>query len=256
MGVINMVIKATKQTFWKKITCTTGGFSPFMFGMLASVAVFSSMMEKWHMEELKREEIRQTESKKSAANQVVLAIENSILTENVKGNNNYNKTISVASTQRFMSGVTGFNGSGSTIQLKTGQLDTQLGRKNERIIVNINDDAHLANRIDRLQGDDAMTDFDEVAGTRLIDTNGLRQRQIKASRTYLESESSHVYRSYVSFGYKFPTSTEYEETIQAATGLKDAWGQDFEYERLGDKKATLSFTTPWGYTVTKQLNME
>jgi len=240
-------------SFFSVIRAQKGAFSPFMFGLLASVAVFSSLMQKWSMDEMKRQEERRIQTQQEQAESVAKAVENAILTETAT---TYGNTVTLERARQFMSGTTGIGGDGEDYQFKSAQTDSQFGRNNQRIIINTTDDQFLKDEIGRIEGEEGIKAFAGADGTTVLDTSDARKRQITKSRESLEMEAAQIYRSYASFGFKFPSTSQYSEIISAATGIKDVWGQDLTYERQGDKKATLSFTTPWGYTVTKKLSMD
>lgn len=233
-----------------------GAFSPFMFGMLMGVAVFSAAMNHWAKKEIVDIEQQNIKSERQKAEQIKLAFENSMLTENVNTDNGYSNEMNLERAQKFLSGSTGQTKSGEQAFLSTAMKSGAFKTSNSRILITTSDDESVKDEI-RTLGSDAMAEYNNTNDSVVMfDSEEVRKKQIQESKTLLEREVSQIYRSYTAYGYKFPTPEQYKSQVNAATGLHDVWGQDFKYERKSDKVVILSFTTPWGYTYKKRLDMK
>ncbi|MAI08367.1 MAG: hypothetical protein CMF61_05345 [Magnetococcales bacterium] len=232
-----------------------GAFSPFMFGMLMGVAVFSAAMNHWAKKEIVDIEKQNIQSEHQKAEQIKQAFENAILTENINSDNGYSEEMNLARAQKFLSGSTGQTKSGEQAFLSTAIKSGSFKTSNSRVLITTSDDEAIKDEI-RTLGSDAMADYNSAdSSVVMFDSEEVRKKQIKESKTLLEREASQIYRSYTAYNYKFPTAEQYKTQVNAATGLRDVWGSPFKYDRKSDKVVVLSFTTPWGYTYKKRLDM-
>lgn len=239
----------------KKQNNQQGAFSPFMFGMLMGVAVFSAAMNHWAKKEIVNINERNTAEDRAKAEQLKKALENSMLTENVE-DGSYSDTFNLERAQKFLSGSTGTTRTGEQAFFSSTYKDGKFNTSNKRVLITASDDESVKAEIGALAGADAMGSYDTAEGSVVMfDSEEIRQEQIKKSKERLEAEASQIYRSYAAFGYKFPTTEQYKTNVNAVTGNRDVWGQEFLYERKSDKLVVISFTTPWGYTFKKTLNM-
>ena len=230
-----------------------GAFSPFMFGLLMGVTLLSGVMQHWAKKELERIEGQQSELAQEKADDMKLAVENMILTENVESGEGYGTFFSADALKAHLTNSTGQTRSGDTLDVSSYNRTGNFGETGQRLVITSSDDAFERQKI-REQGMEAGAENKED-GLAVIDTTDIRQKQIVQSKEYLEMEASQLFRSYISGGYEFPETSAYKD-FNRNTGLKDSWGQSFKYERKTPKKAVLSFTTPWGYTFKKSLSME
>lgn len=232
-----------------------GAFSPFMFGMLMGVAVFSAAMNHWAKREIVNIEEQNIKTERQKAEQIKQAFENALLTENIATDEKYSEDFNLERAQKFLSGSTGQTKSGEQAFLSTAFKSGAFNTSNKRILITTSDDQSLQQEIGSL-GSDAMADYNNEDGSVVMfDSEDARKKQIQKSKINLEREASQIYRAYASYNYKFPTHEEYKTQVNAATNLKDVWGQSFKYDRKSDKTVVLSFTTPWGYTYKKRLDM-
>lgn len=233
-----------------------GAFSPFMFGILMGVAVFSASMNHWAKKEL----IDLDEANKMANHEKGIAIkkalENSIITENVNSENQYSEDYTLQRAQRFLSGSTGKTRSGDDAVISTAHNSGKFKTSNKKILITVSDDQFTREDVGDVAGADAMSDYNQAnSEIVLFDSEPIRIEQIQESKRRLQSEVSQIYVAYTTYGYKFPTVDQYKTQINAATNNKDIWGQTFKYDRKSDKLVILSFTTPWGYTYKSKLDM-
>ena len=233
----------------KVLSNQRGAFSPFMFGMLMGVTVLSSLMQHWAKKELERIEQERQEIASESAEDVKRAIENKILTENIDSGEGYNTFFDINNLKGNLGASTGQTRSGQDIQITTTSSSGRYNDTSQRIVISASDDA-----FERQKAAD-QSDLSGVEAVTVIDTTDIRQQQIERSKEHLEMEASQLFRYYISNEYKFPTGSEYK-LFNDKTGLKDVWGQNFKYEKKNNKKAKISFTTPWGYTFAKSLSME
>lgn len=241
---------------FKGLNNQKGAFSPFMFGMLMGVAVFSAAMNHWAKKEIVDIEKQNIQSERQKAEQIKQAFENALLTENVNSENGYSEKMNLERAQQFLSGSTGQTKSGEQAFLSTAIKSGAFKTSNSRILITTTDDENVKDEI-RSLGSDGMADYNNTeSSVVMFDSEEVRKKQIRESKTLLEREISQIYRSYTAYGYKFPTPEQYKTQVNAATGLRDVWGQPFKYDRKSDKVVVISFTTPWGYTYKKRLDMK
>ena len=249
-----------KSCFITVLRNNLGAFSPFMFGLLMGMAAFSTAIRYQAEQDLKNIQKQQKLMEKEQAEDVRRAFENAILTENVAdGSLGYSKDLDLERARSFLSGSTGQTRTGQRIILKERKAGEVLGADQQRIVITASDDEFVRQRVETLGSSDALADFTEESpeNATLFDSAAVRARQVKQSKEYLHMEEAQLYRYWGGHEYKFPaTQSEYEDNVNAYTHLRDAWGQKFDYERLSDNKARLSFTTPWGEKNTILLNME
>lgn len=232
-----------------------GAFSPFMFGMLMGVAVFSAAMNHWAKREIVNIEEQNIKSERQKAEQIKKAFETALLTENVATGDGYSEDMNLERAQKYLSGTTGQTKTGEQAFLSSAFKSGAFKTSNKRVLITTSDDETVKQDIATL-GSDAMANYNKEDGSVVMfDSEDIRKEQIKKSKEFLEREASQIYRSYASYGYKFPTRDQYESQVNAATNLRDVWGQSFKYDRKSDKVVILSFTSPWGYTYKKRLDM-
>tara|TARA_R110000868_G_scaffold218576_2_gene469326 strand:- start:251767 stop:252498 length:732 start_codon:yes stop_codon:yes gene_type:complete len=238
------------------VTNQKGAFSPFMFGMLLGVAVFSGAMNHWAKRELLNIDEANEQSNRNKAVEIKRALENAMLTENVDGDNSYSNDFTLQRAQKFLSGTTGKTRSGDDALLTTANDSGSFKTSNKKILITVTDDMATRDEVGGIAGADAMIEYNKADGSVVMfDSESVRLEQIKESKTRLQSEVSQIYRAYTTYGYKFPSTEQYRTQVNAATGNKDVWGKLFDYDRKNDKLVILSFTTPWGYTYKTKLDM-
>lgn len=231
-----------------------GAFSPFMYGMLMGVAVFSAAMNHWAKREIVNIEEQNIQQERQKAEQIKQALENAMLTENV-ATTGFSNDVNLERAQQFLSGSTGKTKSGEQAFLSSAVKSGAFNTTNKRVLITTSDDESIQKEIGTL-GSDAMADYNTAKDSVVMfDSEDVRKKQIAESKKLLERETSVIYRSYMTYGYKFPSNEEYKTQVNAATGHKDVWGQPFKYDRKSDKVVVLSFTAPWGYTYKKRLDM-
>ena len=237
-----------------------GRFSPFMFGMLIGVSVFSASVSHLARKELKETEERNKRAEVERAADIKRALTNAILTENIQDvSNTYSEKLDIDRAKRFITRSVGKTKGGEDYQLTARETTVDNELQNTRILINISDDRDLATEIANITNADEMINFNTSNSESIatFDTKAVRQRQIDTSIKYLRMEESQLYRYYTANGFKFPGGQgEYEEKVNSITLVKDAWGATFKYNRIDDKNCSIKFTTPWNYTHTIKLKMD
>ena len=227
-----------------------GAVSPFLFGLLAGVAIFSGTMKA--KSELKLQQIKeaQVERERETAEQYKRAIEGAILSET---DATYGTLDRARIEENLSKGIGGGTRSGERVAV--GTIDT--GARNEqRVIISTSDDKFVRDEVTGFS--DATTaaesDLNKRGDIANVDTAALRTRQVQLTRNNLNKESEFVYAFWGANG-RMPSSTEYENEINDKTGLTDFWGNDFTYTYINDDEATLEATTKWGQTLKVKMDM-
>lgn len=236
-----------------------------MFGMLIGVGVLSAVSQQWATKYAKTLEEQKIEAAKQNANEISLAMENTILLEN---STTYSQDLTASGTVNTrvlqQASTEGKTQGDENYLVKEVDSSVDFGLQNQKIVIAATDDTYIRNDIENL------VDVDEVIAYKptknqaveVFDSSIVRKRQVNTSFKYLNQAADSIYNFYAG-NLRFPTSAEYD-AIFAVTGLKDVWGVPFVYERgdeyaipdpLGDQVARISMETPWGYKRTIQLNM-
>jgi hypothetical protein len=241
-----------------KILCQKGGFSPFMFGVLAALSIFSTMLAQWAKEDLKQLQSEKLKRQQAHSEDIKEAIEIAILSENSNiAGNNYSQTYDVGRAQGFLSSSNNTTRGGAAIQIQEVDSSQVQDIQNKRIAISSSDDTFLRTDVAGLANEDAIAAYDSGLDGAMatIDTEALRNQQVKHSRQLLEKEASLLY-TFFTENSRFPANQgEYDTDINALTNYKDTWGNDFTYTYASDTEATLGFTTPWGKSFNVRVDM-
>ena len=230
-----------------------------MYGMLMGTAVFSTMVSYWAQQETKKLEQEQIKQQKEAAKDVRNALKNSILTENIAtANSAYSTDVDLNRAKAFTSRSTGKTRSGADYTIRERDTATTFGQMQKRILVTTSDDTFLKDDVTAQANAGELSTYSaqDSEAVELFDTQEVRQTQINQSKEYLQMEASQLYRYWAQNSFTFPANhAAYLASVNSLTGLKDVWGNDFTYVFTNANQATLSFTTPWAYTYTMNLDM-
>lgn len=246
--------KCKRQTNWTKLLrCQRGNFSPFMFGILIGLSVFSAVASKRAAMELKKVERERVENERKTVEDLRLALESAIMTETSA---TYSTDLDLTRAKPYSSLTSGKTRGGANIQFNVKDSDTVLGLQNKRALITATDDSLLQNEIAAVGTASAQATYasSKSQPVELVDTAAIRQKQVDLSRQNAETEAAQIYLYYAT-NLQFPTSVQYD-TINERTRMKDYWGADFTYSRQTSQTATLEFTTPWGYTYTMNLSLD
>lgn len=248
-----------QSTILRKLCNQTGGFSPFMFGVLGALTIFSTMLAQWAKEDLKTLEREKLQRQQAQSEDIKNAIEIAILSENSNtAGNNYSDTYDMTRAQGFLSSSSNNTKGGAAVQLQEVDSSMVQNVQNKRIAITASDDTFLRTEVGALGSEAAIAAYDSGKGQAFatVDTEALRNKQVTLSRQRLEKEASTLYTFFTRTG-RFPLDqTEYMDDVNALTDYKDVWGNDFNYTYVSDTQATLSFTTPWGKSVNVRVNMD
>lgn len=244
------MLKRLKK-YWQK---QRGIFSPFMFGLLAGVSIFSLAMRTQAQIELKRVQEQQQNRASQQMQAMRDAVENALMTETTSSYGLINAA-ELAKSSALSSG-----GTRDKQGLVVGSITTDGATDSQRIMVSTSDDAFVRAEVTSLAGGTANNMASATINARSdvasIDTTALRSKQIKLSMQNMTQQANMVYAWYAQDGHlRFPTTAEYSSDI-ASSGLKDFWGGVFTYTRTNVNLAKLTFTPPWGgtpYAITMNL---
>ncbi len=217
------------------------------------ISLFSVMVGQWGRKEMLELELTRAERAKSEAEDIAKALEFSILTETSAS---YSEELSLeralAHTARSSAKTRGKRDFLLTERTDGSAFD--LGQK--RLAITASDDILLRAEVNRAHDSDSLArmQFGKKEAVVLLDTKGIRLRQVERSRLNMNIMAEHVYQFYAGH-LRFPTIDEYE-SLQEKLGVNDVWGSDFLYTPIDEESGTIQFTTPWGYTQSLDLSLK
>ena len=224
-----------------------GAFSPFLFGMLAGISLFSGAVRVNAELELKRIHDQQAKRQQEETHSLRRAVENALLSETSAtfGNIDANRLKALTSYG------TGQTRGGQDIAV--GSITRNSAIKSQRMIVSASDDALVRSEISNLatDGDNAAaaaSDLNKRTDVTSVDTTTIRLRQLEVSNINMRVQSDLIYDYWSRHG-ALPTVGQYNTEIAAVSNLKDFWGNDFTYNLAATNYAILTYTTPWGQIV-------
>lgn len=229
-----------------------GGASPFMFGLLMGMTIFSAFSLQWAQRELVASQQRQAEKAKREAEDLVKALEFAAMTET---RNTYSDDFDLERARRYTAMSSGKTRGGQdfiVVQQEDKDKET-FGETSQKVAITASDDTLLRSKVYRTgdaKGVDALSG-DTVA---TLDTAGVRQRQILTSVKSMENLAEQVYAFYAG-NRRFPKSNEFD-VMRNQLSFGDAWGGPFAYTYISDDEARLEFTTPWNYTHSLKLTLK
>lgn len=230
-----------------------GGVSPFMFGLLVGMSIFSVMSAHWAQKELAALQLRQAERAQKQADDVVKALEFATLTETQA---TYSDQYDMERAKGSMARATGKTRGGEEYVVNAQESGVEtFGTRDTKVAVTASDDTLLRAKVYQTGNADDITALGNGA-TKMVatlDTGGIRQRQVLTSVKAMEALAEQVYAFYAGH-MRFPTDSEFKE-LQAKFPYVDAWGGPFSYTRTGEDTGTLEFTTPWNYTQTLTMSL-
>lgn len=240
-----------------KLSCLTdqsGGFSPFMFGLVMGMSVFSALSLQWAKQELVRYQELQIQRAKTNAEEVAKGLEFSILAENEQS---YSDTYDLERARAYSAAQARTRGGQDYMFAARDSEREQFGQKATAVAIVGTDDTLVRSQVYRTETEGHVLDK-SVSGrpdVAVYDTSLARNQQVMTSNARMEAMAERLYTFYAA-KFRFPTDSEYQSLLDRV-GVRDAWGQDFDYtpDKSG-QKATLSFTTPWQYTQTMILSLK
>ncbi len=236
------------------LTDQSGGFSPFMFGLVMGMSVFSALSLQWAKQELTEYQQLQAERAKTNAEEVAKGLEFAILTENEQS---YSDTYDLERARAYSSAQARTRGGQDYMFAARDSEREQFGQKGTAVAIVGTDDTLVRSHVYRTETEEHI--LDKSVGGRgdvaVYDTSLARNQQVMTSNGRMEAMAERLYTFYAA-KFRFPTDSEYQDLL-SKVGVRDAWGQDFDYKPEKDgQKATLSFTTPWQYTQTMILSLK
>lgn len=235
------------------LTSQRGAMSPFMFGLLAGMAVFSVASTQWASQELARVQAAKREKEKAQAEDIAKAIEFTLLTETAGTyTNNPDRTRIMANTSMATGKTVGDE---DVLMVQRQVEDETFGARTDRVAITASDDTLLRSKVFRSGSAEELsqlpTDDNSVV---TVDTAAIRQRQVAHSAQNMEALAEYIYAFYAG-NMKWPNPSEFEDIADRAR-LTDVWGQPFIYTLVGDDGAVLELNTPWNYTHTLKLSLK
>ena len=243
-------MKKQLRSIWRK---QRGNISPFLFGLLAGVALFSGGMKAKAELELQRIKEEQAQREREAAASYKKAVEGAILSETGATFGTLDRERIEQSLSKSIGGGTR---SGQNVAL--GSITTDATRNEQRIIISTSDDDFVRAQVGALEtgadaGLAASDDINRRGDIANIDTASIRNVQVRRTMQNLNKEAELIYSFWGRNGV-MPTAGEYT-TINSQTGLTDFWGSSFTYTRFGNSHAILEATTPWGQTLVVPMDL-
>lgn len=229
-----------------------GAFPPFMFGLLMGVSVFSMVSAKMAEKQIVTLQDSRADRLKAEQEDIAKGLEFAILTETAE---TYSDDLSLNRARQHMARSSGKTMGRADAQLVSRRDADAFGASQERILITNTDDVLTQATLN--QAADAKDLAANVTGTKggitLFNSADVRFRQVEKSKKNLDMMGESLYRFYAG-QLRFPTLEEYE-ILAEQLKLRDFWGTPFEYKRIDDAEATLTFTTPWNYTQTIHMNL-
>jgi hypothetical protein len=230
------------EVFLRSLSCRIrdqrGGFSPFMFGILAGMALFSASIRGHLEQELRRAEEAKLERTRQETQALARAVEAAVMTET---SSTYSADITLNRILTNVDGTTGLTAGGSTAQINTFQSGPMA-----RVMIGLTDDGYVRNELATATGDLTQSPLGARSDVAVVDVGALRTRQMELSLKNLDQEAGLLYYFW-NRQNRFPTDqAEYKAQVNAVSGLRDFWGRDFTYTAVDANNGGLAFTTPWG----------
>lgn len=232
----------------------SGGFSPFMFGLVMGMTVFSALSLQWAKQELVEYQKLQATRAKTNAEDVAKGLEFAILSETGQS---YSDKYDLDRARAYSESQARTRGGQDYMLAARASEREQFGKKATAIAIAGTDDTLVRSEIYRTEteGHILQGTAGGKQGVAVYDTSVARTRQVLTSNQRMEIMAEHVYTFYAA-KFRFPTDSEFQ-VVKGTFNLRDAWGQEFDYTvDTSGQKATLSFTTPWDYTQTLNLSLK
>ena len=232
------------------ITDQRGVFSPFMFGLLMAVGIFSVLAQQWAKRDLERLQAERMERLEATAADAAEALEFAILTETA---NTFDQNVDL---ERILPNTTrtGTTGLNDDLQIVTRDGDRAFDLRGQRVAIGALDDPLARAQLNQAGNAAALTELGDAEGVVVIDTSAVRRRQIETSRAIMQEMASHVFNFYAG-NLRFPTDEEYDALARKFRAT-DAWGAPLDYTLNNDDEAEIAVVTPWGYRQEMELRLD
>ena len=232
-----------------------GGFSPFMFGLIMGMSVFSALSMQWAKQELANYQQQQAQRAKTAAEDVAKGLDFAILSED---NRTYSDDYTLERARQYTNTDARTRG-GQDYMVTTREDEDResFGQKGTTVAITGSDDTLLRSQMHRAEDSQQILRMN-TSGKQAVavyDTSHARDRQVRTSNERMEALAEQVYAFYAG-KRRFPTDSEFT-ALRGRFDIRDAWGNDFTYTvAKDDQNGTLTFTTPWNYTQTLKLGLK
>lgn len=265
----------------QKIRQQKGAFSPFMFGMLAGLAIFSGVLRSEYINELGSLESLRQQRLEREAKAMADAVENYLRSEITTS---YDYTgVDVNDVQQLLSTSGATTDAGQVFAINIIDYDINFTdvtsgspmpgtRQSQVFLMSPADSSMIRNQIAAVTTKEDALDL--AATNKIIvavDTESVRQEQVAASKERLEQIAALLY-DYYTRGFvnatsgrlhSFPRSSLEFTLMLSQFSLqqiaKDYWGRTFTYKvdstgnftdtasgTILSQRAVISFLTPWG----------
>lgn len=226
--------------------------SPFMFGMVVGMSMFSVMSTRWAQLELVRVQERKAEQARVQAEDLASAMEFATLTETAA---TYSETYDLERAKGYAALSSGKTAGGQDfIVVARQENDESFGTRDQKVAIAASDDTLLRAKVYRAGSAEELADMGRQKPVAVLDTGAVRERQVRTSMKAMEGMAEQIYAFYAGH-MRFPNDSEYDGLRQKFL-LTDAWGGAFAYTYVNESEARLEFTTPWNYTQVITLNLK
>lgn len=229
-----------------------GAFSPFMFGLVFGVGIFSTLVMYWAKQDLLRLEQLQAERAKAEAEDIAKALEFALLTET---DATYSDDLSLNRARQYTNYSDGKTRGGEDILLTERLGDSSFEQQHSKVAITASDDIFLRSDMNRKGSADDLARLTPGKDQAVVvfSSEKIRTQQIARSRQNMDTMAEQIYQFYGA-QLRFPTASEYD-SLNDKLGIRDVWGRPFDYQLIDTDKARLEFVTPWGYSQTLDLNL-
>lgn len=224
-----------------------------MSGLMIGMTIFSALSLEWARQELVATQKRQQEEAKMAAEDLAKAMEFAVMTETGE---TYDETYALDRARAY-SNSTGTTRGGNQVALVSRDVETEdgTGAPRTQLALAATDDILLRAKLNLAEDVERLNRA--VSGTAPVaffDSGTVRGQQLLTSQRRMEAMAEQVFTFYAA-NMNFPSSQAFTALSKQA-GLKDAWGQLFNFTVAEDgQSGELSFTTPWGLTRTQSVSL-
>lgn len=231
-----------------------GAVSPFLFGMLAGVAIFSAGIRAQAQIETERILAEQEQRAQKTADTYRRAMEGALMAETAATFG----TITVDRLNSYVSKSVG-GGTRSGADIAMGAIDRDTTLDTQRVMITTSDDTFVRNQVTALQtggnanamATDALTNRGDVV---TFDTTNMRTKQVEATLSNMNKQAEMLYGFWAQ-NSRFPGQVGEYPNIAASANLTTFWGDPIIYDFFTDNQVQLRATTPWGQPLIVPLNM-
>tara|TARA_Y100000590_G_scaffold458397_1_gene613028 strand:+ start:829 stop:2985 length:2157 start_codon:yes stop_codon:yes gene_type:complete len=215
-----------------------GNVAPFMMGMVLTVATVSTITAKQYEEQNNKNKEEYLKSKKDYINKANKDIETvfNIQTDHTNSNIDTYKIRQGTYTNIFSTDST---------SVSVNQVGAD---GNKKAIVGLNTN-EFDKRANSLATNANIQTKDLSADSSYVDEENIRQKQVMKSYIMMKDLASKLYEDVAN-------SSEKKFACNLPTGYKNAWNEDFSFNRIDDYNAQLSFNLPWDRGTSKVLDIK